>query len=1038
MATEFLPICDNLFNVISLAAYFCDCVFDLVLAYALLERGRINFFIAVVFIISGSLLVSQIVSLKWYFKSRKLHKLAIESETVENNANQEQDESECPKSKLIKYSVIGIHVTQLSVIWRYAKLFVPVDLRFVKYEVRDLCILRLIHAFCEAAPMLCISSYILITLQNNEESSINPIKIKTLGGQLSTHLVQQSTIIHQYREKTFKDLNTISAILSLFSVCWALGSFSKNVSKHNVHRLVLTWLGVIFQFFWRLGTIISRVLSLTVYASVYKKYIFLVIVLHWISMFLWLISPKNAFHGEQISRLKKMLLSGLVAFIYIFAYINLQEANHRQKMTIFYIVMFLENCLLVSLWIVGIPERPNDWYIIPLYVLGTFIFGIIVMIIYYKYFHIRRLGYETDSNVDGTDTYNKCIPYGCRCNQSKFGSKYSSIFSDGSFHHKKEEGKGKHNHATTNEHLKGIFNCRFSNPVHNATKRKKKKPTTFIPPPNLNLQANINMNCINMNNPNICQSTNSAQPHINNNSNNINGPMTIPFWRQPLPRNSMTGSSETEGSVASSRINIQLKLQEKKQKQLAELKIIEEEIKQGKLGRASKLPHENDESENILPRLPAPRAKKHIDIETIDFRRNSSCSEADNMNILLYQLQQNNSEMMYNNFSSNNGSIAAALTKFSHEILSNISIGESAKNNSSNINLNTNTKQQQPSASSTMTSTTSENENNSLTRQMVSTRKKLLHQNLANNLNSVRASPSRIGSPSCHYEHRQSAYNSLEGKSKTDTNRSSNSKNENSGSNSNVNTSSMEKEKNLASQLIKRQMARANTPEIILAPSHLENNTHNHFYQHINQIPSRNENNAYMNESIYRSGNNFPNNGIGYERASIHMEDDDESPNVASDIDSQMSLPRSYTLPREFKFNRQGRKIIKNENFITSTNSSDGDVDSCDDNEDDDDSRKMPSSQRTRNRRTNNLNKNRIHSPFNNMSPNIVTQQQYQNSYNMRGHQGNLKVNNLDLINDCIDNIQSGQQHIVSNLKQSRGRAFMQNAYNHNRHETKL
>lgn len=60
MATEFLPICDNLFNVISLAAYFCDCVFDIVLGYALLERGRYQLFAAVVFFIVGSLIVSQV------------------------------------------------------------------------------------------------------------------------------------------------------------------------------------------------------------------------------------------------------------------------------------------------------------------------------------------------------------------------------------------------------------------------------------------------------------------------------------------------------------------------------------------------------------------------------------------------------------------------------------------------------------------------------------------------------------------------------------------------------------------------------------------------------------------------------------------------------------------------------------------------------------------------------------------------------------------------------------------------------------------
>jgi peptidoglycan/LPS O-acetylase OafA/YrhL len=102
-------------------------------------------------------------------------------------------------------------------------------------------------------------------------------------------------------------------------------------------------------------------------------------------MFLWLISPKNAFHGEQISRVKKLLLSGLVAFIYIFAYINLQEVNHKQKMMIFYIVMFLENLLLVSLWVVGIwPDRSDDWYCIPMYVFCTFLGGILLMVLYYK------------------------------------------------------------------------------------------------------------------------------------------------------------------------------------------------------------------------------------------------------------------------------------------------------------------------------------------------------------------------------------------------------------------------------------------------------------------------------------------------------------------------------------------------------------------------------------------------------------------------------------------------------------------------------
>lgn len=86
------------------------------------------------------------------------------------------------------------------------------------------------------------------------------------------------------------------------------------------------------QFVWRLGTVSCRVISLTAYATVYGRWVFLVIVLHWVSMFLWLVSPKNVFHGERISRQRKAAFSTLIAFVYVFAYINLQEVNHRQKM----------------------------------------------------------------------------------------------------------------------------------------------------------------------------------------------------------------------------------------------------------------------------------------------------------------------------------------------------------------------------------------------------------------------------------------------------------------------------------------------------------------------------------------------------------------------------------------------------------------------------------------------------------------------------------------------------------------------------------
>lgn len=343
-------------------------------------------------IVLNSLVVSQIVSLKWFLGSGKRRDPEITTpDQIENQS------PVAPKLEARKHRyVVVLHVFQLGVLWRYAKLLVPVNLQNIKHEVRDLCMIRLLHAFLESAPMLLLQLHVLVSMQTDENkmgsssssSSSTELRLKTIGdGHIlpsGPHSYPTSAILLQ-QNRTFKDLNTISAMLSLFSVCWALASFSKNVRRPNVHRLVLTWLGVIFQFFWRLGTVISRVTALTVYASLYKSWVFLVIVLHWLSMLLWLISPKNVFHGEKISRTKKTLFSAMIAFVYVFAYINLQEVNHRHKMASFYVVMFLENVLLVCLWMVGIwPERDERWMLVPITVLASFAVGILFMLTYYR------------------------------------------------------------------------------------------------------------------------------------------------------------------------------------------------------------------------------------------------------------------------------------------------------------------------------------------------------------------------------------------------------------------------------------------------------------------------------------------------------------------------------------------------------------------------------------------------------------------------------------------------------------------------------
>lgn len=242
---EFLPLCDVLFNIISLTLYFCNVVFDVVLSWALHTRGSKMYFTIALCIIFFALVISQIISLRWYLKDkRKTDRQIVVSDTNQNlSLDKERELVENEKrERLTRCVVVACHLSCVGIFWRYAKLFVPVDLRTVKHEVRDLCVLRVIHAFCEAAPMLLLQLHVYISFQ--KEVSIN--KLEALGEHVITPLIQESSIA-QHQQRAFRDLNVVSAVLSLFSICWALASFSKHVRLQNVHRLVLTWLGVIFQ-----------------------------------------------------------------------------------------------------------------------------------------------------------------------------------------------------------------------------------------------------------------------------------------------------------------------------------------------------------------------------------------------------------------------------------------------------------------------------------------------------------------------------------------------------------------------------------------------------------------------------------------------------------------------------------------------------------------------------------------------------------------------------------------------------------------------
>lgn len=102
-----------------------------------------------------------------------------------------------------------------------------------------------------------------------------------------------------------------------------------------------------------------------------------------------------------------------------------------------------------------------------------------------------------------------------------------------------------------------------------------------------------------------------------------------------MPKLHTTNSFSIDAPTIEPRINIQQKLQEKKQKQLAELKLIEEEIKQGKLNGPTTLFLDASSGKKAsLLQEPIPLNKKHGDIPPVEWWKRDD--ETNNEKNLLY------------------------------------------------------------------------------------------------------------------------------------------------------------------------------------------------------------------------------------------------------------------------------------------------------------------------------------------------------------------------------------------------------------------
>lgn len=243
-------------------------------------------------------------------------------------------------------------------------------------EDTNSALLRLFHCFLHAAPQTVIQLIILVR---------NPSSLKLIPHDIEA-------------------LQVCSVLTFLISIAWSLTSYQRSVRNSWEGKKKLKYGATIISFLWHLMSTLSRVLALSLLASIFPAWMIFICLGHWGMMWVWLSLAQthtNPCHG----RCGEFLLSAALGFAYIIAFISPKEGQTRYLYLAYYLVCFMENTGVLVVWCVS--KNSADDILLYYGAVGmqllTFLLGIIFLLIYYRYCHPsktaviqKRLSYSSD------------------------------------------------------------------------------------------------------------------------------------------------------------------------------------------------------------------------------------------------------------------------------------------------------------------------------------------------------------------------------------------------------------------------------------------------------------------------------------------------------------------------------------------------------------------------------------------------------------------------------------------------------------------